>query len=368
MNYLYILLYLYSKIKPLCFEFTRYFKYYNGLIFISFLLNYLLFFCSLEKCTEGEDKCCLKFKWMKKKIIEEALSCVLTIVLFELILLKKISKFHILHFLFIFILFYNYSHGIDFEDHGGYNITFYFVLIAPALLILFILNKIILYIKKRNLIIFIISILIFLFFFGNLISKTIINCSDWPKGLNNTNIENNKNKYGCQIQFPKTCPYKIGKYFLDPYRYFSLNCKNSGPSSKDTFLENSKSPYINQNTFHIGFPLVKKNEKFFISNASAFKKLYFDNFIDMNNSTLLDSLGEFKPERSIDFSNNKNGEMHIHLIKNEKLSEERKNLEKSIAPYSNNIIVFYLDSVSRALSIRQLKKTSSTVNKLNNIY
>ena len=144
-----------------------------------------------------------------------------------------------------------------------------------------------------------------------------------------------------------------------------MNCKNSGPSSKDTFIEKSKSPFINQNTYHIGFPLVNKDKKFFISNSTAFKQLYFDNLIDMNNSTLLDSLVDRKPERSIDFSKNKNGEMHIHLIKNESLSNERKNLEENIIPYSNNIIVFYLDSVSRASSIRQLKKTLYSVNESN---
>ena len=347
----------YTKIKILLFRSTNIFKFSNGLITISFLLTYILYFSSLEKCTLGENRCCLQLKWMKKKIIEEALSCILSIVLFEFILLKKISKLHIIHFIIIFVLFYFYSHGIDFEDHGGYNIIFYFVLIIPSLILLFIFNKLILTVKKRNLIILIISILALFLFFRNLMSKTIINCSDWPKGLNNTYIENNKNKYGCQIQFPESCPYKIGKYFLDIYRYFPINCKNSGPSSKDTFIKKSKSPFINQNTFHIGFPLVNKNKKFLISNSTAFKQLYFDNLIDMNNSTLLDSLIDRKPERSIDFSKNKNGEMNIHLIKNESLSDERKKLERNITPYSNNIIVFYLDSVSRALSIRQLKKT-----------
>ena len=36
-----------------------------------------------------------------------------------------------------------------------------------------------------------------------IINKIVSNCSDWPKGLNNTYIENNESLYGCQIQFPK---------------------------------------------------------------------------------------------------------------------------------------------------------------------
>ena len=176
--------------------------------------------------------------------------------------------------------------------------------------------------------------------------------------MNNTFIDNNREKYGCQIQFPESCPYKIGKYFLDRNRYFPLDCKNEGLNSREKLLKSSKSIYINPQTLHIGFPLINKDEKFFtFFNFSQFRNLYFENLIDMNNSTLIDSLGDKKPEISVDFSTNKNGEMKIHLIKNESLSQERKNLEGKISPYSNNIIVLYLDSVSRALSIRQLKKT-----------
>ena len=34
-----------------------------------------------------------------------------------------------------------------------------------------------------------------------------INCDDSHLGLNNTYLENNKIKYGCQIYLPKTCTY-----------------------------------------------------------------------------------------------------------------------------------------------------------------
>ena len=48
---------------------------------------------------------------------------------------------------------------------------------------------------------------------------------------------------------------------------------------------------------------------------------------------------------------------------NKSLSIERKKLEKFSNPYSNNIMVLYIDSVSRANSIRQLKKTLNFVEK-----
>ena len=77
----------------------------------------------------------------------------------------------------------------------------------------------------------------------------------------------------------------------------------------------------------------------------------------MNNLTLLESLAEKKPEVSIDFSKNKIGQLKINLTFNETLSYKRKKLESLTNPYSNNILILYVDSVSRAYSIRQLKKT-----------
>ena len=326
------------------------------LAFTLFSLAYILFFFSLEKCTLGEDRCCTKFKWMKRKIFEEVLSCIINIVLFQLMITKKISKLHLIHFVIIFLLFYFYSHGVDFEDHGNYNIKFFFVIVISVLVLFIVINRILL-LKKREIIVLVICCFSFLYLL-KISLFNYINCNEWPKGLNNTSIENNEMKFGCQIKLPKFCPYKIGKYFLDRNRYFSLDCKNEGYESREKILKYSKSPYINKNTTIIGFPLVNKDEIFFKAlKRVLFKEIYFNSIIDMDNSTLLDSLKERKPEISIDFSKNKKGEININLFYNETLSKERKKLEGNITPYSNNIMILYLDSVSRASSIRQLKKT-----------
>ena len=80
--------------------------------------------------------------------------------------------------------------------------------------------------KKLNkiliiLIIFIITTTIVLY-----LNINPINCDEWPKGLNNTYIENNINKYGCQIKIPKFCPYKIGTYFQDITKIKGTKCIN----------------------------------------------------------------------------------------------------------------------------------------------
>ena len=62
-------------------------------------------------------------------------------------------------------------------------------------------------------------------------------------------------------------------------------------------------------------------------------------------------------ELILDFSKTDLGEYIIDLKYNESLSKERQLLEKKNTPYSDNIMILFIDSVSRGNSIRQLTKT-----------
>lgn len=117
-------------------------------------------------------------------------------------------------------------------------------------------------------------ILYLTFLFGQIIIIDIfispyINCNDWHKGLNNTIIENNNKKYSCQIRFPKFCLYLLGKNFLDMTKITGFECNKK--ITKNKLLEKSKSPFINNFTKRIGFPLTSKNPIFF--------KDYFQEFL-----------------------------------------------------------------------------------------
>ncbi len=55
-------------------------KKLNNLSFIYpilYLISYLLYFLSLEKCFEGEDICATKMTWIKKKVVELLISCLI---------------------------------------------------------------------------------------------------------------------------------------------------------------------------------------------------------------------------------------------------------------------------------------------------
>ena len=131
--------------------------------------------------------------------------------------------------------------------------------------------------------------------------------------------------------------------------------------SKGNILKLSTSKYINKKTNRIGFPLTNKDPACFLDfreDNNSIQKHVYDNLIDIEKYYILNnSFRETKPEIEVDFTNNGQGNMIINVNYNHTLSKERKNLEKDFIPYSNNILILYIDSVSRANSLRQLKKT-----------
>ncbi len=87
------------------------------------------------------------------------------------------------------------------------------------------------------------------------------------------------------------------------------------------------------------------------------REYFINNLVDMDNKTLKEILKENIPEIELDFSKNSYGKININVNYNKSLSKERKKFEKRVTPYSSNILILFIDSVSRAYSIRQLKKT-----------
>ena len=350
-------------------------KTYTKKIFFQinlFLFSYLLYFLSLEKCLEGFDICCNKNKYIKTKLFQLVLSSIITSVLIELMIYNYIYKFNLIHFIIVFFFFFQFSHGRDFHDHGLYNFFGFFTFCIVVILFLLPINILIYIIKKKNVfysfIYFVLLIVFFLIYLFRI--KNIMNCDDWPLGLNNSFIENDINKYGCQIQFPKNCPYKIGKYLFDLSKWKRVNCNKRKLDERENILKNSNSPYLSNISKRIGFPLTNKEPicclKSYASvkDYSEYNDYVRNNLLDMDDKNKIEKLlKEEIPEIVVDFSDNNFGKMIIGLNYNKSLSKFRKNLEINTTPYSSNILIIYLDSVSRVNSINQLKKTLQFVEK-----
>lgn len=94
--------------------FINFIKYYTRkykniikhiLIFIMFILSYYFYYLSLESCFDGEGPCSSYINWIKTKIKQELISCLLLSILLQLILNNKISIFHLIHIIVIFFFF-----------------------------------------------------------------------------------------------------------------------------------------------------------------------------------------------------------------------------------------------------------------------
>ena len=152
----------------------------------------------------------------------------------------------------------------------------------PILIVLFILNFLLSIKKKKILFIIVLFVTMVIYKFKNF-TKKFYDCKDWVQGLNNTSIDNDKNKYGCLIKVPKSCYYNLGKYFLDQFKINSVDCNKNAIKGRDNLLKFSKSRYINENTIHIGFPLTNKNEKIYLDeNYCLLRNFIVINLIDMN--------------------------------------------------------------------------------------
>ena len=173
--------------------------------------------------------------------------------------------------------------------------------------------------------------------------------------MNSTSIDNNEEKYGCRIRFPKYCPYKVLAPYQDFTKILGINCSFKKTNSREVILEKSTSPYITKETKKFGFPYT--NEGLFgYSDEFDYKMLKVNvtnNLFDIENN-----FNNFTdPEIIVDFSKDPSGELLINVKYNDTLSKERKKLEIFNNPYSNNILILFLDSVSRVSSLKQLNKT-----------
>ena len=335
-----------------------------------FILSYYLYYLSLEKCYEGFDRCGVKINWISLKLFEAIFSILILVLLIECMFYNIISKLNIIHIILYYYIIFKYSHGLDFQDHGFYNFFGCIIVLFLSLLFLIPINLLIYLIKKnkkKEAIIYIFIVLVLIIIYYCFFLRIYLNCNDWSRGLNNTYIENNSSVYACQIQFPKYCPYKFGSYFLDLTKIQDIKCEENKNVAKLKLLKFSNKKFINLNTSKIGFPPSNKNKQLFLAindNTNSIYHYVKNNLVDMDNKKLVKNIYKDNiPEIVVDFSNNKYGEIKISIHFNKSLSEERKKLENKSFPFSKNIMVIYIDSVSRAFSMRKLKKSLKFIEK-----
>ena len=321
-----------------------------------YAISYIIYLFSLEGCFKGDDICGNNMKWIHTKLTQIIISSEIIVYLIVRILFYKSPKIHLIHLVIVFLLFYQYSHNYYFYDHGMYNIIVFIFVLIINLFVLLLLKTIIIIFKIKNKINIVLKlfIIIILYIIYNYKIPNFY-CDDWVKGLNNTSIDNDDEKYGCKIKTPKYCQYKLFSSIQDYTKILGINCRIAKSNSKKNLLKKTKSDFISKKTKKFGFPYTNKGLIACLDglDTEILKEFTFTNIFDMEKKH--DMFGE--PEIIVDFSKDPLGELILDVKYNDTLSKERKKLENKNIPYSNNIIMIYIDSISRACSMRQLNKT-----------
>ena len=361
-------------------------KIKEGFIILLSILSYILYYLSLGGC-DGTQTECLKnsnIAYYYFLVNYCFLSAAIVSLIFFLMWSKIISKFHLIHLIIVFGIFFMSDTGSTLMHHGIYNIigfTIFLICYSSFLIIIIkiqeILNK-----KSLPIKLIVINIIILIIIFGRYsFHESLKNeCKDWDLGLNNTRIEDDKNKYPCQIFRPISCHINYFNNKQDLSNLLKLTCSSGANSNQAINARNQLIKYINKKEFEhtkrFGFPLTN-TPKFIINSQTtpdSFTKNVYDNIIDMDNISKPIPQEEY-PEVILTFDEtNYNseksdksakyiGKIDINIKKNEIISESRKKLENPNSLF-NNIIMIYTDAVSRAHFKRKMPKTCAFIEKL----
>ena len=353
---------------------------YNIIAIFYNVLSFYFYYLSLEGCFDIQSKCIplLSTMFLGRILIFGILFSIMVSIELYLILNKILHYLHIIYIIVFYIVIYRYDHGTKLDHHGLYNFIISLFLIIIFAIIFGIINLIIYVKKKKNKIHQAILIIIFLYFFIRIciFSFSLRNsCRNWDKGLNSTLLDNSY-EYDCQIIYPKKCLIYALNDFFDISFYLHKTCKPNSNQEKEQkmflkYLKINENILSQSNLTHFGFPLTVSNP---LLEKSSFYNLY--DFV-YKNTILMDLYNKnnteyYKdvPQPEIEIFYNKKTkirEAKINIKKNETLSKLRNeianNRNNTNISLFNNVMMIYIDCVSRQHFLRKLKKTSEFIEK-----
>jgi hypothetical protein len=261
----------------------------------------------------------------------------------------------------IFIFFY--KSGMEFADHGGLN---RFTFFAASLIIFFVYGVIMSFVKlyKCNRVLFLAAFSSLLFSFWLFYSRRIVgSCGNWEEGLAGHSIDNTGNQ--CKVPIPTMCELGIRDNWLD-FSKFSPQCVNT-----KTFLKTSSLPKglkDRKNVTHIGYPRVEDWDEYIKINQETYRTEVRERLIDMDDPKVPQEIKD-KTEFVVDMSNPEHHKLEMTLKPNIKRAEEQRKLRKEIidkekedgtygSRVDKNMLVIYIDNISRAHFFRKMPKTA----------
>ena len=272
---------------------------------------------------------------------------------------------HLLYGVPVFWHYFTTYTGTNNNDHGGFN-SFLFILFFTLFISIFGIVTLTVYLirKKKYKILFEIIFTICSFaILYNTNSILDLSCADWDKGLNNTRINEIDRDYHCKIHQPgkNKCYMNALDGWFDFSKMIGYTCESEKARKDERYIFNTFLSAKLRQKNHFGYPITTNRDKFYPTvkeKLDEYQAFILNNIIDMDDYNEGEYKNEPRPEVEVTFDpKTQLGNVSINVIRNETLSKERKEkAKKSKSPY-DNVLLIYLDAVSRQNFFRKLGKT-----------
>lgn len=346
-------------------EFNSRIKYISFIIYILTILVYKqsLFSCqnlSLNDCVNQYNLRVIMYNFIKCAISGVILSANLS-----LIFLKILSIFNLFIILIVIFVLLLLDFGNDIYNHGLINFIILLISLFLGFLLLIIIQGIIysFVIKNYRNGLLLSSLIVFTLFCFYFCYRVIINCDYWSKGLGNSKIDNNINKFSCKIMSPKKCYINMFDSFFDFSKMQNLKCETQNQPSFTEILDNYNLYFdteFNENTTVLNFPK---------TNSIDFTGDEMNNQHNLAKKVITNIKGD-KVKDKINseiflIKEGRNGKISMEISKNKTLAEER-NLLSNKNSKIKNILFIYFDSLSRAHLHRKFKNFEGMLSEIYN--
>ena len=341
------------------------------ILFVMNIISIISYKISLMPCDKDPTECTIKHGiiFYIKIGIFTVISAFLYSIYISITLFKRKHFFHYLYTLPVFIYFIRTYHGAETIDHGLYNsigwITTIIILVPIILFFVTVINLI--FKRKYICLTFIFSILLLIIIIYNNLPG--FSCEDWDLGLNNTRINNDENLYPCQILIPgkNKCYLKRFNGVFDLSKILRPSCSADDiiKNEKKIFLDSLEPKFFGISKLnHFGYPITTIPNKYGFNSTKELKEfqdLINHNIIKMDLYNKQNYQNQPYPEVEVFFDENDYGNIKINVTRNETLSKERKKIAENKTSLFNNVLIIYLDALSRNHFLRKIHKVAKYI-------
>ena len=327
------------------------------------ILEVVFYILSLEGCYETQTYCLVNLSpgFINRMVIFVCISSFLfTLIIFLTINHNIKAYFLLLQVISLSYLTLIYDTGSDLAYHGSYNRSVFVIMVPIFLIWLYVIRFIYNLIKRKYYKVILFGVIFIILITSLIYLKLTVGCSKrWSKGYYDKEVDNINLPFNtCKLKTPQYCWIDLLDGVLDVSRILSEDCNNFRKGEKEHFLKYLPS-HVDKKSLEFYYP--NTNLMSFVPN-SMFDQFFY-NLMDNINTIKSDNNSEVY----LKFNQSTNlGEITLSVKRNEtlvKLRNEQAN--KNLNPIkSKNILLIYIDSISRAHFKRKMKKTMEVLDKL----